>query len=136
MPRGDKSKYTDKQKRMAEHIEDSIRARGDTEQQAERIGWATVNKYTGGGLEEGLPENQDTFVKTAQAKPSNSKRTGPAKTTGTRHKQLSHAGMKGAARAGEIIKEDALEAKSESKTKKTTSKAKVRTPSTKKKGGK
>lgn len=50
MPRGDKSKYTDKQQRMAEHIEESVRERGGSEEQAERIGWATVNKTTGGGL--------------------------------------------------------------------------------------
>ena len=50
MPRGDKSKYTDKQQRMAEHIEESVKKRGGSEEQAERIGWATVNKTTGGGL--------------------------------------------------------------------------------------
>ena len=49
MPRGDKSAYTDKQKRQAEHIEDSERERGMPEEDAERIAWATVNKQDGGG---------------------------------------------------------------------------------------
>jgi hypothetical protein len=49
MPRGDKSKYTDKQKRQAEHIEDSYKSRGVPEDEAERRAWATVNKETGGG---------------------------------------------------------------------------------------
>ena len=46
-PRGDKSAYSSKQKRQAEHIEDSVRERGGSEEDAERIGWATVNKQTG-----------------------------------------------------------------------------------------
>src|SRR5690606_24871372 len=44
MPRGDKSSYTGKQKRQAEHIEESEKARGRGEEAAERIAWATVNK--------------------------------------------------------------------------------------------
>lgn len=49
MPRGDKSSYTDKQKREAQHIEESERKRGQDEKSAERIAWATVNKQDGGG---------------------------------------------------------------------------------------
>ncbi len=49
MPRGDKSKYTDKQKRKAEHIEEGYQERGLPEDEAERRAWATVNKETGGG---------------------------------------------------------------------------------------
>jgi hypothetical protein len=49
MPRGDKSKYTDKQKRKAEHIEEGYKERGLPEDEAERRAWATVNKETGGG---------------------------------------------------------------------------------------
>ena len=49
MPRGDKSAYTDKQKRQAEHIEKSEEKRGKSEDTAERIAWATVNKQDGGG---------------------------------------------------------------------------------------
>lgn len=49
MPRGDKSSYIDKQKRQAEHIEESEIERGRSEDTAERIAWATVNKQDGGG---------------------------------------------------------------------------------------
>ena len=49
MPRGDKSAYTDKQKRQAEHIEEGYERRGVSEDEAERRAWATVNKETGGG---------------------------------------------------------------------------------------
>jgi plasmid stabilization system protein ParE len=53
MPRGDKSKYTDKQKRKAEHIEEGYEARGVPEDEAERRAWATVNKESGGGNKSG-----------------------------------------------------------------------------------
>jgi plasmid stabilization system protein ParE len=53
MPRGDKSSYTDKQKRQAEHIEEGYEKRGVPEKEAERRAWATVNKETGGGKKSG-----------------------------------------------------------------------------------
>ena len=53
MARGDKSKYTDKQKRMAEHIEEGYERRGVSEDEAERRAWATVNRQTGGGNKPG-----------------------------------------------------------------------------------
>src|SRR5262245_37825968 len=53
MPRGDKSRYTDKQKRQAEHIEDGYMQRGVPEDEAERRAWATVNKMSGGGKKSG-----------------------------------------------------------------------------------
>ena len=53
MPQGDKSKYTDKQKRQAEHIEDSYEKQGLSEEEAERRAWATVNKHDGGGKKPG-----------------------------------------------------------------------------------
>jgi len=49
MPRGDKSKYTDKQKRQAEHIEEGYENRGVPDNEAERRAWATVNRVSGGG---------------------------------------------------------------------------------------
>jgi len=49
MPRGDKSSYTDKQKRQAEHIEKSYEHRGDSKKTAESRAYATVNKQDGGG---------------------------------------------------------------------------------------
>src|SRR5258707_14455919 len=53
MPRGDKSSYTDKQKRQAEHIEEGYEHRGVGKKEAERRAWATVNKETGGGNKSG-----------------------------------------------------------------------------------
>jgi plasmid stabilization system protein ParE len=53
MPRGDKSKYTDKQKRKAEHIEKGYRERGVSEEEAERRAWATVNASDRGGKKPG-----------------------------------------------------------------------------------
>ncbi len=48
MPRGDKSSYSAKQKRQAEHIEESSKKRGYGRKRAEQIAWATVNKRDGG----------------------------------------------------------------------------------------
>jgi plasmid stabilization system protein ParE len=53
MPRGDKSAYTDKQKRQAQHIEEGYEHRGVPDDEAERRAWATVNKETGGGKKSG-----------------------------------------------------------------------------------
>jgi plasmid stabilization system protein ParE len=53
MPRGDKGAYTDKQKRKAEHIEDSYEERGVSTKEAEARAWATVNKESGGGKKSG-----------------------------------------------------------------------------------
>ena len=66
MPRGDKSSYTDKQKRQAEHIEESYEARGVSEKEAEARAWATVNKETGGGKKSGSGRGK----KTAKKRPS------------------------------------------------------------------
>jgi plasmid stabilization system protein ParE len=53
MPRGDKSKYTGKQKRQAEHIEEGYEKQGDPESEAARRAWATVNKQSGGAKKAG-----------------------------------------------------------------------------------
>ena len=53
MPRGDKSKYTDKEKRQAEHIEEGYEKRGASKNEAERRAWATVNKIHKGGEKPG-----------------------------------------------------------------------------------
>lgn len=53
MPRGDKSSYTDKQKRKAEHIEDGYKERGVSSKEAAKRAWATVNKESGGGKKSG-----------------------------------------------------------------------------------
>ena len=52
MPQGDKSKYTDKQERKAEHIAEGYEDKGLSEKEAERRAWATVNKQDGGGSQE------------------------------------------------------------------------------------
>jgi len=53
MPQGDKSKYTGKQERKADHIETNYEKRGVPEKEAERRAWATVNKDDGGGKKPG-----------------------------------------------------------------------------------
>ena len=53
MPRGDKSKYTAKQKRQAEHIEEGYEEKDVSEDEAEKRAWATVNKQDGGGKKSG-----------------------------------------------------------------------------------
>jgi len=68
MPRGDKSKYTDKQKRMAENIEEGYKERGVSTDEAERRAWATVNKSSGGGNKRGgsgygVPDNTEPAKK-------------------------------------------------------------------------
>jgi hypothetical protein len=68
MPRGDKSKYTGKEKRQAEHIEEGYEKRGVPEEEAERRAWATVNKVHGGGEKPGgggygKPENHEPMRK-------------------------------------------------------------------------
>lgn len=67
MPRGDKSAYTDKQKRKAEHIEEGYEDRGVSKDEAERRAWATVNKESGGGNKSGSgrgkKENHDSSRK-------------------------------------------------------------------------
>jgi plasmid stabilization system protein ParE len=53
MPRGDKSKYTDKQERKADHIAEGYEKRGVSDKEAERRAWATVNAGSGGGKKSG-----------------------------------------------------------------------------------
>ena len=53
MPQGDKSSYTDKQKRQAAHIEAGYEKKGLTKKTAVKRAWATVNKLTGGGKKSG-----------------------------------------------------------------------------------
>jgi plasmid stabilization system protein ParE len=63
MARGDKSKYTDKQKRKAEHIAEGYEKRGTAKGEAKRRAWATVNKESGGGNKSGSGRGKkDTHV--------------------------------------------------------------------------
>jgi plasmid stabilization system protein ParE len=67
MPQGDKSKYTDKQKRKAQHIEDSYLERGLSEDEAESRAWATVNKSDGGGKKSGSGRARKSADKAAKS---------------------------------------------------------------------
>jgi plasmid stabilization system protein ParE len=60
MPRGDKSAYTDKQKRQAEHIEEGYEDRGLSKKEAESRAWATVNASSGGGKKSGSGRGKAT----------------------------------------------------------------------------
>jgi plasmid stabilization system protein ParE len=75
MPRGDKSSYTNKQKRQAEHIEKGYEARGATAKEAARRAWATVNAETAGGKKSGSgrgkAENNEPSRKGARSASSN-----------------------------------------------------------------
>jgi hypothetical protein len=67
MPRGDKSRYTEKQKRQARHIEGSYESRGVPEKEAASRAWATINKETGGGNKSGsgrdVPDSNESSKK-------------------------------------------------------------------------
>ncbi|HEX7261737.1 MAG TPA: hypothetical protein VF258_07980 [Luteolibacter sp.] len=65
MPRGDKSSYTDKQKRQAAHIEEGYEKHGVSKETAEMRAWATVNKESGGGKKSGSGR-KSTVKKTAK----------------------------------------------------------------------
>ena len=53
MAQGSKAKYTDKQKRKAEHIEEGYEKSGVSKKESEKRAWATVNKSDKGGKKSG-----------------------------------------------------------------------------------
>jgi hypothetical protein len=68
MPRGDKSHYTDREKRQVEHIEEGYESHGVPDDEAKRRAWATVNAVHGGGEKPGgggygKPENREPMRK-------------------------------------------------------------------------
>jgi len=73
MPRGDKSSYTSKQKREAEHIEEGYKKRGVSSKTAAKRAWATVNKKTGGG-KKGKKTAKKTAKKTSSRKSASKKK--------------------------------------------------------------
>ena len=87
MPQGDKSAYTDKQKRQAEHIEEGYEKRGVSEDEAEKRAWATVNKMTGGGKKSG----------SGRGKPVNKE---PARKGGKKAGKKSGGSKKGSSKKG------------------------------------
>src|SRR3982074_299915 len=79
MPRGEKSSYTDKQKRQAEHIEEGYKHRGVGKTEAERRAWRTVTKEPGGGNKSGSgPGVPDTNVSSKRGGRSGGPRGGKA----------------------------------------------------------
>ncbi|WP_273809678.1 MULTISPECIES: Rho termination factor N-terminal domain-containing protein [unclassified Pseudomonas] len=70
MPRGDKSTYSDKQERKAEHIEESYEKKGVSKDEAEARAWATVNKQSGGGEKSGSGKTKSGTAKSADRKDS------------------------------------------------------------------
>ncbi len=100
MPRGDKSAYSDKQKRKAEHIEEGYEKHGVSEKEAERRAWATVNKESGGGEKSGSgrgkPENHSASRKggrlggrAAAARPAAARSASARKAAATRKRHQS-----------------------------------------------
>jgi plasmid stabilization system protein ParE len=86
MPRGDKDKYTDKQKRKAEHIEQSYEDKGEGKDEAEARAWATVNKQSGGGEKPGgsgskTPSREKKTARTDSAKRATESRQGHSRTS-------------------------------------------------------
>ncbi|MGE8497499.1 MAG: Rho termination factor N-terminal domain-containing protein [Pseudomonas sp.] len=82
MPRGSKDKYTDKQQRKAEHIEDSYKDKGVPQEEAEARAWATVNKQSGGGERTG-GSGQKTSASSKQAARQSSAKRAAATRQGT-----------------------------------------------------
>jgi plasmid stabilization system protein ParE len=78
MTQGSKDKYTDKQKRKAEHIEESYEARGVPKEEAEARAWATVNAQDGGGKKSGSGRAKPA-AKAGAAEKAPAKRASPAK---------------------------------------------------------
>lgn len=107
MPQGDKSKYTDKQKRKAEHIEESYEARGVSPKVAAARAWATVNKESGGGNKSGSGRGvPDTHVsakrggriggKAAAARPAAARSASAKKAAATRKRNAASPRRKAA----------------------------------------
>lgn len=70
MARGSKAAYSEKQKRQAQHIEDSYEERGVSQDEAEARAWATVNKQSGGGERYGSGQDKPAAAKAASRKAS------------------------------------------------------------------
>ncbi|RYG49550.1 MAG: termination factor Rho, partial [Chitinophagaceae bacterium] len=73
MARGDKDKYSEQQKRKAEHIEEGYENKGVSKAEAEKRAWATVNKQSGGGEHGGSGEHTSEKTKKAARKDSANK---------------------------------------------------------------
>jgi hypothetical protein len=109
MPRGDKSSYTGKQRRQAEHIEEGYTKRGVSKKEAERRAYATVNKMTGGGKKSGSGRGKSVNTEPAKkggrlggraaAKRSAAARSASAKKAAATRKRNATSGKKRTSRA-------------------------------------
>lgn len=89
MAQGSKKKYTSKQKRKAEHIEEGYEKRGASKKTAEARAWATVNAMDKGGKKSGSGRGKKTNKAPARKggrkggakKKSSSKKTGGKKSS-------------------------------------------------------
>ncbi|WP_369991844.1 Rho termination factor N-terminal domain-containing protein [Pseudomonas xanthosomatis] len=106
MPRGDKGKYTDKQKRKAEHIEQSYESKGVPKGEAEARAWATVNKQSGGGERSGGSGQQKSPAAKARSRSSSARQAVASKHGELRPEQrledMTKADLLGLARKREI----------------------------------
>lgn len=84
MPQGDKSSYTSKQKRKAEHIEDSYRKRGVSKGEAEERAWRTVNKQDGGAKKKSTSSRRKSGSTSARKSSGSRKRSTGRKTSTSR----------------------------------------------------
>ena len=84
MPTGSKDKYSEKQKRQAEHIEKGYEKKGMSEEKAEGIAWATVNKDSGGGDKEGGSGKETSAGEKKKRRSSTAKTAAQTRKTGKR----------------------------------------------------
>jgi hypothetical protein len=102
MARGSKAKYTAKQKRMAQHIEEGYEKRGVPEEAAESRAWATVNKLTGGGMKGGSGSKAKAARRRPTARKNASKagrKGGKARATQRKPARSTRSGSKSTSRA-------------------------------------
>lgn len=107
MPRGDKDKYTDKQKRKAEHIEESYEDRGLSKEEAEARAWATVNKQSGGGDRKGgsgshMAASEKKTARSDSAKRAAKSRQGHSRSSGVSLETQSKQSLMKEARSKDI----------------------------------
>jgi plasmid stabilization system protein ParE len=89
MPRGSKAKYTEEQKRKAEHIEETYEEKGTPKDEAEARAWATVNKQSGGGEKAGGSGKKTSASAKTQAKSDSSKRAAQTRSDHSRESKSS-----------------------------------------------
>jgi plasmid stabilization system protein ParE len=91
MPRGDKSKYTDKQERKADHIAEGYEKRGVSEKEAERRAWATVNKEDHGGRQSGAGRGkQPSHAASSKSRTQAERSAAAKKAAATRKRNADH----------------------------------------------